>query len=80
MCRHITCPITFSLVVDDFSVKYVQKADADHLAHSLKNAYQLAKDWTGGLYCGITLKWNYNKEDRWLEISMPGYIEKQLSK
>ena len=78
--RHITRPIAFSLLVYDFGVKYVQKSDADHLAHSLKNAYQLAEDWTGGLYCGITLKWNYNKKDRWLEISMSGYIKKQLSK
>ena len=64
--RHITRPITFSLVVDDFGVKYVHKNDANHLANSLKNAYQLAKDWTGSLYCGITLKWNYNRRYRWL--------------
>ena len=56
--KHITRPIAFSLVVDDFSVKYVHKDDADHLSNSLKNAYQLAEDWTGGLYYGITLKWN----------------------
>ena len=78
--QHITRPIAFSLVVDDFRVKYVHKDDADNLRNSLNNAYQLAKDWTGGLYCGITLKWNYNRRDRWLEILMPGYIEKQLSK
>ena len=77
--RHITNPIVLSLVVDDFGVKYVHKDDADHLVKSLKNAYKLAKDWTGGLYCGITLKWNYNRKDRWLEISMLGYIEKKLS-
>ena len=56
--RHITRPIAFSLVVDDFGVKYVNKDDADHLANSLKNAYKIAEDWTGGLYYGITLKWN----------------------
>ena len=78
--RHITRPIAFSLVLDDFGVKYVHKDDTDHLANSLKNAYQLAEEWTGGLYFGITLKWNYNKRDRWLEISMPGYIKKRLSK
>ena len=78
--RHITRPIKFSLVVDDFGVKYVHKDDTNHFANSPKNAYQLAEDWTGGLYCGITLKLNYNKRDRWLEISMPGYIKKQLSK
>ena len=36
--QHITCPIAFSLVVDDFGVKYFHKDDADHLANSLKNA------------------------------------------
>ena len=54
--RHITRPIAFSLVVDDFGVKYVHKTDTNHLVNSLKNAYKLAKDWTGGLYFGITLK------------------------
>ena len=33
--QHITCPIAFSLIVDDFGVKYVHKEDADHLANSL---------------------------------------------
>ena len=50
--QNITRPIAFSLVVDDFGVKYIHKDDADHLANSLKNAYKLAKDWTGSLYCG----------------------------
>ena len=54
--RHITRPIAFSLVVNYFGFKYAHKDDADHLANSLKNAYKLAEDWTGGLYCGITLK------------------------
>ena len=70
--RHITRPIALSLVVDDFGVKYFHKDDANHLANSLKNACKLDEDWTGGLYCGITLKWNHNIRDRWLEILMPG--------
>ena len=51
--QDITRPIAFSLVVDDFGVKYIHKDDANHLANSLKNAYKLAEDWTGGLYYGI---------------------------
>ena len=31
-------------------------------------------DWEGKLYCGITLDWNY--EEGYLDISMPGYIDK----
>ena len=47
--QHITRPIAFSLVVDDFGVKYVHKDNAEHFANSLKNAYKLSEDWTGSL-------------------------------
>ncbi len=52
-------PITFILVVDDFGVKYVGKEHANHLIACIKEIYKLTKDWTGDLYCGIKLKWNY---------------------
>jgi len=44
----------------------------------LEGKYKLTEDWTGNLYCGITLKWN--SEARTLDISMRGYIKKQLLK
>ena len=34
--QHITRPILFTLVVDDFGVKYTNKADFDHLIECLK--------------------------------------------
>jgi hypothetical protein len=73
---HETQPITFTLVVDDFGVKYVDKAYVDHLVASIKTTYTLTKDWTGNLYCGIKIGWDYDK--RTINISMPGYIEKKL--
>jgi len=76
--RHIWRPIQFTLVVDDFGVKYVGKQHAEHLCKALRQEYTIATDWTGGLYCGITLNWNYDK--RHLDISMPGYIKTQLQK
>jgi len=39
---------------------------------------QISEDRDGTLYCGITLKWNYQK--RYLDISMPEYVHKQLLK
>jgi hypothetical protein len=36
----------------------------------------LTKDWTGNLYCGIQLDWDY--AGRTVNISMPGYIKKKL--
>ena len=57
---HVTRPIQFTLVVDDFGVKYVGKEHADHLIKTLENQYdQIVVDWEGKLYCGIRLEWNY---------------------
>jgi hypothetical protein len=74
--QHEWRPITFTLVVDDFGVKYVGKEHANHLVASLKTKYKLIEDWDGDLYCGIKLQWNYNA--RTLDISMPGYVRQQL--
>ena len=66
------------MVVDDFGVKYVGKEHVNHLITALKKDFTIAEDWTGGLYCGITLKWDF--ENRIVEFSMPGYIKKVLQK
>ena len=50
----------------------------DHLIWCIKQKYKLVKDWTGNLYCGIKLKWDYDA--RTLDILMPGYIQKVLQK
>jgi len=73
---HKSRPISFTLVVDDFGVKYVTQDDIDHLITSLKSTYKLTEDWTGNLYCGITLEWDYVNHT--VDISMPGYIKKKL--
>ena len=57
---HITCPIQFTLVVDDFCVKYTRRKDAEHLLSVLEKEFTaVSTDWEGALYCGITLEWNY---------------------
>ena len=56
----------------------MQQEDIGHLIRSMKEKYQLTEDWTGNLYCSIKLKLDYN--NRTLDISMPGYIIKQLKK
>ena len=75
---HKTRPIWFTLVVDDFGVKYVGEEHAKHLMSVLREFYDVEEDWTGGLYCGITLDWNYEK--RYVDIAMPKYVQKQLLK
>ncbi len=41
---HDTNNITFTLVVDDFGVKYVNKSNVEHLLASLKANYALTVD------------------------------------
>jgi hypothetical protein len=76
--RHDTKHITFTLVVDDFGIKYLGKENADHLLNALKEHYEVTKDWAGKLYCGISLDWNY--DNRTVDLSMPGYIANALHK
>jgi hypothetical protein len=75
---HDTRPITFALVVDDFGVKYVGREHAEHLGAALRDLYRITEDWTGELYLGITLKWDYAAKT--VDLSMPGYIAKAIAK
>jgi hypothetical protein len=75
---HHTRPISFTLVVDDFAVKYVGKQHDEHLRNALLKTYELTTDWAGTVYSGITLKWDY--KNRTCDISMPGYVSNVLSK
>ena len=76
--RHTTRPTIFSLVVDDFGVRYSTQADAEHLITALREDYQISLDWAGERYCGLTLKWDY--EARTCDMSMPGYIDRALQR
>jgi hypothetical protein len=75
---HKTRSISFTLVVDDFAVKYVGKQHAEHLRNALLRTYELTTDWTATVYYGMTLKWDYT--NRTCDISMPGYVSNVLSK
>jgi hypothetical protein len=75
---HKNRPISFTLVVDDFAVKYVGKHHAEHLRNAILRTYELTTDWTTTVCSGMTLKWDYNK--RICDISMPEYVSNILSK
>jgi hypothetical protein len=68
--------IVFSLVADNFGVRYTSRSDAEHLITTLETAYQVSTNWTGSRYCALTLKWEYDA--RICDVSMPGYIERAL--
>jgi hypothetical protein len=75
---HKTRPISFTLKVDDFAVKYVGKQHAEHRQNALLRTYELTMDWTATVYSRMTLKWDY--KNRTCDISMPGYVYNVLSK
>ena len=70
-------PINFTLVLDDFGVKYIGKEHVHHLLQVLRQGYKIEEDWEGTHYLGITLDWDYTKCK--VHLSMPGYIEKALA-
>ena len=74
--KHDWRPVQFTLVVDDFGVKYVGEEHALHLKQTLTADYAVTTEWDGKRYIGITLDWDYKR--RQVHLSMPGYIQKAL--
>ena len=75
--KHNTRPITFTLVVNDFGVKYEGIEHAKHLEAVLTQYYEVTTDWTGTRYVGIChLHWDYQKQQ--VHLYMPGYVQKAL--
>ncbi len=73
---HPTRPIFFSLVVENFAVKYTRKEDAEHLLKVRKIHYRTTEDWTGTKYMGLTIEWDYKNGQ--VHIWMPGDIKMTL--
>ena len=69
--KHDWRPIKFTLVVDNFGVKYMGKEHALHLKQKLRKNYKVTTEWDGKIYIGITLDWDYKQ--RQVHLSLPGY-------
>jgi hypothetical protein len=59
--KHEWRPISFTLVVDDFGVKYIGAEHVQHLLQVLRQDYEIEEDWEGTRYLGITIDWDYKK-------------------
>ena len=59
--EHKWRPVWFTLVVDDFGIKYIGEKHRDHLLGILNRYYNMKLDYKGELYCGITLKLKHKK-------------------
>jgi hypothetical protein len=69
-------PIAFTLVVDNFGVKYVREEHAEHLLKTVQKYYKCLFDAEGERYCGLTIKWDYNSKK--VHLLMPEYITNAL--
>ena len=76
--KHTTRNTIFSLVVDDFGVKYSSLEDANHLIQALRQHYTVTTDFTGKLFLGMHLDWNYKLGH--VDLSLPGYVVKALTR
>ena len=76
--RHSSNGTTFALVVDDFGVKYRDKAAAEHLINALQELYTIKVDWTGAKYIGFTIQ--FDRQLNTVTLSMPAYIAKVLER
>ena len=73
--KHDAQTISFTLIVDDFGVKYVDKKHDNNLINVLKKHYTVTEDCEGEKYGGITLDWDYTK--RQVHLLMPEYVKKK---
>ncbi len=75
---HKTRKIYFTLVVNNFAIKYTKLEDAQHLIDALKKDYTITIDWDATKYIGIglTIEWDYSKGK--VHVHMPGYLPKAL--
>ena len=69
---HVASPISFTLVVHDFGVKYTNKAGPHALVATLEKKYEVKTDITGGKYGAVSLDWDYASNT--LETSMPNFV------
>ena len=74
--KHLIQPISFTLVVDNFGVKYSNKDDMDHLFAAIKEKYPFKIDWTGTKYIGINPEWDYKQQE--VKLSMKGNAKQSV--
>ena len=75
--KHVSRPIMFTLVVDDFGIKSHGQEHLDHLLNTLRSIYTI-KTGDGTKYLGLTLEWDY--KHRTVAKSMPGHLAKNLKR
>ena len=76
--RHATRSTAFSLVVDDFGIKYTKPEDLEHFITIMQELYELKVDRTGSQYLGFAIKFSEDRNE--VHLSLPGYIAKAIER
>ena len=76
LCTHTWSPITFTLYVDNFGIKYVGKKHGDHLMYILSEHYTISHYWTGSRYLGMEINCDYTNRE--VHLSMLSYVRDDL--
>ena len=74
--RHLTRPIAFVLVVDDFGVKYTDLADFDFLVSALSPLYHVKAHPIADKFLGSTIR--HDLAQHTLTVAYAGYIDALL--
>ncbi len=74
--RHDFFPISFTLCVDNFGIKYVGHEHVEHLSSILKEHYKCSQDWSGACYLRMTIDWDYINKS--VHVSMLDYVPEAL--
>ena len=72
---HNSNGVAFTLVVDDFLIKYKEQSAVDHLLNALRELYVITTNFSDTKkYVGITLY--HNTKKHYIDMSIPGYVVK----
>jgi hypothetical protein len=74
--KHEWRPVWFSLVVNNFGVKYIGKEHTQHLLQMVQKYYKCLFELEGERHCRLTIKWDYPGKK--VHIAMPFYLENAL--
>ena len=78
--KHKINGVVFTLVVDDFLIKFKGRDSVDHLLNVLRELYKITTDFSRDSlkYVGITLR--HDRKRRHIDMSIPGYVVKALKR
>ena len=77
-CTHNWWLVQFTLVVDNFGVRYVGEEHAIQLKNIIEENYTLISEWYGRQYIGTALDLDYKR--RQVHLSIPKYVTKDIKK